>query len=212
MKSLHKFLAWVLALLTLLSAFASCKPAPDSLVEDTSLGETETEGETAPPRDPITYYFEDYVVEQPDTPPEVQEKPDTLYEFTQDFSEPIKDNDPNWFINEMADTSKGYLTAFNSQHPYFALKQKAKADLVTLEVDMKANRPNAIPNDSAYIALRLPRSLPHLIRLPRKKKSLSTPITVTKDSKDTTILSSLSLLISNPRKKGDAFKSVSSLL
>ena len=89
MKSLHKFLAWVLALLILLSALASCKPAPDSLVEDTSLGETATEGETAPPRDPITYYFEDYVVEQPDTPPEVQEKPDTLYEFTQDFSEPI---------------------------------------------------------------------------------------------------------------------------
>ena len=157
MKSLHKFLVWVLALLILLSAFASCKPAPDSMAEDTSLGETETEGETTSPRDPITYYFEDYVVEQPDTPPEVQEKPDTLYEFTQDFSEPIKDNDPNWFINEMADTSKGYLTAFNSQHPYFALKQKAKADLVTLEVDMKANRPNAIPNDSAYIALRLPR-------------------------------------------------------
>ena len=115
-----------------------------------------TESSTETPTEPETYYFVDNVA--PETESQAPEtKPDEYYEYTQDFSKPISANDPDWAINEMADTSKGYLTATGSQHPYVAIKHKAKADVVTVTVDLKANRPGAIPNDSGYIALRLPK-------------------------------------------------------
>ena len=126
---------------------------------DPTVGtEAPTDGTTAPTEqstetvteEPETYYFIDNISEETDSSaPET--KPDIQYEYTQDFSEPIGKDDAEWHINEMADTSGGFLTAVNNQHPYLSLKQKAKADLVTITVDMQANRPGAIPNDAGYI-------------------------------------------------------------
>ena len=127
-------------------------PADGTTAEMEQSTETVTEAET---EEPETYYFIDNISEETESQaPET--KPDIQYEYTQDFSEPIGKDDDEWHINEMAVTTDGHLTAVNSQHPYLSLKQKAKADLVTLTVDMKANRPGAIPNDAGYIALRLP--------------------------------------------------------
>ena len=155
MKRYERISSLMLAMLLLLGAFAACKdqPTPEQgSTEDTTTTEAQTQ---LPERDPITYPFEDGISDEITEDKPVEEKPDEHYEYTQDFSEPISANDPDWTINEMADTSKGYLTATGSQHPYVSLKHKAKADVVTVTVDLKANRPGAIPNDSGYIALRL---------------------------------------------------------
>ena len=156
MKRYERICSLLLAMLLLLGALAACKdqptPEPGS-TEDT----TTTEAQTQPPeRDPITYTFEDGILDEVVDDKPIEEKPDEHYEYVQDFSAAIGGNDPDWYLNEMADISDGNLTAYNNQHPYLALKKKAKADLVTLCVDLQANRPGAIPNDSAYIALRLP--------------------------------------------------------
>ena len=169
----HKIMVTGLALTLAVGLLAACdsakeqettaEAAPVTLpaTESAELTEAPTETPTEAPTEvetpePETYYFVDNVA--PETESQAPEtKPDEHYEYTQDFSEPISANDPDWTINEMADTSKGYLTATGSQHPYVAIKHKAKADVVTVTVDLKANRPGAIPNDSGYIALRLPK-------------------------------------------------------
>ncbi|MBE6697171.1 MAG: hypothetical protein E7581_01480 [Ruminococcaceae bacterium] len=159
MKRYERICSLMLAMLLLLGVLAACQNQQDTnpeTTEDTTVGTSEEES-TAPERDPITYTFEDGILDEVVDDKPIEEKPDEHYEYTQDFSNPISANDPDWTINEMADTSKGYLTATGSQHPYVALKHKAKAEVVTVTVDLKANRPGAIPNDSGYIALRLPK-------------------------------------------------------
>ena len=156
MKRYERICSLLLAMLLLLGALAACKdqPTPEQgSTEDTTTTEAQTQ---LPERDPITYTFEDGILDEVVDDKPIEEKPDEHYEYVQDFSAAIGGNDPDWYLNEMADISDGNLTAYNNQHPYLALKKKAKADLVTLCVDLQANRPGAIPNDSAYIALRLP--------------------------------------------------------
>lgn len=104
-------------------------------------------------KSPKTYYFNDGIEintdgQTPDTEPAQQ------YKYSQDFSQKITAGNPDWYINEMADISGGQLTS-SSGHPYLALKHKARAEKVTMTLDLKANRPGAMTNDSAYIALRL---------------------------------------------------------
>ena len=162
MKPYNKLFIILLTLLAVTLILSACRgDDPTTETEAPTVTDTPTEQPTEAPTEvetpePETYYFVDNVA--PETESQAPEtKPDEHYEYTQDFSEPISANDPDWTINEMADTSKGYLTATGSQHPYVAIKHKAKADVVTVTVDLKANRPGAIPNDSGYIALRLPK-------------------------------------------------------
>ena len=162
MKPYNKLFIILLTLLAVTLILSACRgDDPTTDTEAPTVTDTLTEQPTEAPTEvetpePETYYFVDNVA--PETESQAPEtKPDEHYEYSQDFSEPISANDPDWTINEMADTSKGYLTATGNQHPYFALKHKAKADVVTVTVDLKANRPGAIPNDSGYIALRLPK-------------------------------------------------------
>ena len=126
MKHYREICSLLLAMLLLLGVFAACKskPAPDE-------GGTEevTEAQTQlPERDPITYTFEDGILDEVVDDKPIEENPDEHYEYVQDFSAAIGGNDPDWYLNEMADISGGNLTAYNSQHPYLALKKKAKAE------------------------------------------------------------------------------------
>ena len=162
MKPYNKLFIILLTLLAVTLILSACRgDDPTTETEAPTVTDTPTEQPTESSTEvetpePETYYFVDNVAPETESQaPETQ--PDEHYEYTQDFSEPISANDPDWTINEAADTSKGYLTATGSQHPYVAIKHKAKADVVTVTVDLKANRPGAIPNDSGYIALRLPK-------------------------------------------------------
>lgn len=127
----------------------STEPVTRELAQTT---EPVTEAETS---EPETFYFLDNVTQEPETTTPEPET-DECHAYGQDFSQPIGQDDPDWFLNDAADLSKGYLTATGSRHPYLSLKHKTRAELVTLRVRMKANRPGAIPNDSGYIGLRLP--------------------------------------------------------
>ncbi|MBO5842386.1 MAG: hypothetical protein J6R46_05250, partial [Clostridia bacterium] len=75
MKRYERICSLLLAMLLLLGAFAACKdqPTPEQgSTEDT----TTTEAETLPERDPITYTFEDGILDEVVDDKPVEEKPD----------------------------------------------------------------------------------------------------------------------------------------
>lgn len=147
-----------------LFVITACRSEPsdyetESLTDDFNTiitMETSTEPESiADTREPETYFFDDDIHIETETVTSEVESGE-YYVYAQDFSEPIAENDPDWYINEVSDVSNGNLTSVGSTHCYLSSKHKAKADLVTLTVDVQANRPNAPAHDSGFIALRLP--------------------------------------------------------
>ena len=111
MKRYREICSLLLAMLLLLGALAACKdqPTPEQgSTEDTTATEAQTQ---LPERDPITYTFEDGILDEVVDDKPIEEKPDEHYEYVQDFSAAIGGNDPDWYLNEMADISGGNLTA-----------------------------------------------------------------------------------------------------
>ena len=111
----HILMILLIALVATIFLTACRGDDPTTETEAPTVTDTPTEQPTEAPTEaetpePETYYFVDNVA--PETESQAPEtKPDEHYEYIQDFSEPISANDPDWTINEVADTSKGYLTA-----------------------------------------------------------------------------------------------------
>ena len=114
-----------------------------------------TEAATEEPEEPQTIVFDDSVTEETLLAPDEQvTQPHYLY--INDFSEPIRESDPDWFANSVADFSDGNLTSTDKTHFYVATKHKIKAETAYITLELQAKRPGSAPHDSGFIGLRVP--------------------------------------------------------
>ena len=121
--------------------------------------DTESDRDTAQTEEsateaPKTLVFEDGITEETTSAGGVVKPRHELYE--NDFSEPVKDGNSDWFFNEAADVSGGVLTSKGNTHFYVAGKHRIKADSAKITLDLQAKRPGSPAHDSGYIGLRLP--------------------------------------------------------
>ena len=100
------------------------------------------------------YVFDDGITE-PETGETVQPATPEEHSFEQNFDEKLKTNDKVWSINSEGIFKDGFLCS-KTNHTFLALKEKVKADTLTVELDLKAARKGLADNVSGYIGLRQP--------------------------------------------------------
>ena len=100
------------------------------------------------------YVFDDGIT-APDTGETVQPATPEEHSFEQNFDEKLNTNDKVWFINPEG-TFKDGVFCSKTNHTFLALKEKVKADTLTVELDLKAARKGLSDNVSGYIGLRQP--------------------------------------------------------
>ena len=145
---MKKFICMILCIIMIVTSACSGDPTVTETEADTSAPETEGPGSV--------FVFDDGIKEdEGDSQTDIPEPAEHSYE--QNFDKKLTAADKTWSINGEGTFTDGVFRS-TEHHTYLDLKEKIKADVLDVEVDMKAARAGTINNVSGYIGLRLPNS------------------------------------------------------
>ena len=145
---MKKFICMILYIIMIVTSTCSGDPTVTETEADTTAPETEEPGEV--------FVFDDGIKEDAgDSQTDIPEPAEHSYE--QNFDKKLTAADKTWSINGEGTFTDGVFRS-TEHHTYLDLKEKIKADVLDVEVDMKAVRAGTINNVAGYIGLRLPNS------------------------------------------------------